>query len=159
MHHPDRGPASAWRNAIPLQLGGTYRYFTGSLAYVLHRVSGIALLVFLVFHILSVTKANASPEAYDLMIRRMQEPDFKIGEIALFAALLFHGLNGLRILVIDFAIQRTAIHKRLFWGFAVLTAALLVIGTIPLALHTNVQPLLGDSHLPGAAGDAAGKGH
>ncbi len=150
MFHPDRGPRSVVTNPLPAQTGGAYRWFTGSLAYVLHRVSGLGLLVFLFFHIISITKANHSPEAYDLMIRRMQEPDFKLGELALFAALLFHGLNGLRILYVDFVAIRTTHHKALFWGLSVLVLGLLAVGAVPLILHWNVQPLLGDA-LPGAS--------
>lgn len=150
MYHPDRGPGSALPNALPRQiLANGYRYFTGSLAYVLHRVSGLALIFFLFFHILSITKSQATPEAYDLMIRRMQEPDFKIGEILLYAGLLYHGLNGIRIVLVDFAWTRTTHHKRLWWGLAALCAALLVAGTIPLLLHTNVAPLMQDQILPG----------
>ena len=148
MYHPDRGARSAAANPFPSQVGGAYRWFTGSLAYVLHRVTGLGLLVFLIFHIISITKANAAPEAYDLMIRRMQEPDFKLGELALFAALLFHGLNGLRILYVDFVVIRTTHHKQLFWGLAVLTLALFAVGAVPLVLHLNVQPLVADV-LPG----------
>ncbi len=148
MYQPERGPQSAAANSIPSQLGGSYRWFTGSLAYVLHRVTGLGLLVFLFFHIISITKANATPEAYDLMIRRMQEPDFKLGELALFAALLFHGLNGLRILYVDFVVTRTTHHKRIFWALMVLIVGLLIAGSIPLILHSNVQPLLSDV-LPG----------
>ena len=150
VYHPDRGPKSLAANPFPSQIGGSYRWFTGSLAYVLHRVTGLGLLVFLFFHILSITKANASPETYDLMIRRMQEPDFKLGELALFAALLFHGLNGLRILYVDFVVTRTAHHKALFWGLAVLVLALLAVGSVPLVLHWNVQPLTAGDTLPGA---------
>jgi succinate dehydrogenase / fumarate reductase, cytochrome b subunit len=150
VHHPDRGPRSTLQNALPAQFfSGGYRYFTGSLAYVLHRVSGIALIFFLFFHILSITKSQATPEAYDLMIRRMQEPDFKIGEILLFAGLLYHGLNGMRIVLVDFAWTRTTHHKRLWWGFAILTAGLLAAGLVPLILHSNVAPLLQTDVLPG----------
>lgn len=150
MYHPDRGPGSVVRNLLPAQIfAGGYRYFTGSLAYVFHRVSGIALIFFLFFHILSITKSQATPEAYDLMIRRMQEPDFKIGEILLFAGLIYHGLNGIRIVLVDFVWHRTEHHKRLFWGFAALAAVLVIAGTIPLVLHTNIQPLVQEQLLPG----------
>jgi len=150
---PDRGSKSVLTNWIPFQFGGTYRWFTGSLAYVLHRVTGLGLVFFLFFHIISITKANkADPTAYDLMIKRMQEPDFKAGEILLYAALLFHGLNGMRILLVDFVAVRTHWHKRVAWMLAVLTVVLLIAGTIPLLLHTNVQPLFNDSTLPGAGG-------
>jgi succinate dehydrogenase / fumarate reductase cytochrome b subunit len=149
VHHPDRGIGSAAANPIPRQFGGSYRWFTGSLAYVLHRVTGLGLIFFLFFHIISITKANASPEAYDLMIRRMQEPDFKLGELALFAALLFHGINGMRIIWVDFVATRTTHHKTIFWGLIVLVTALFILGAVPLLLHSNVQPLLGDHALPG----------
>ena len=150
MYHPDRGPSSAAKNWVPSQIGGSYRFFTGSLAYVLHRVTGLGLIFFLFFHIISITKANASPEAYDLMIRRMQEPDFKLGELFLFAALLFHGLNGMRIVWVDFGAFRTKYHKHVFWGACALVAVLLVAGSIPLILHTNVQALMSTDALPGA---------
>lgn len=153
MIAPDRGPKSVFTSWFPFQLGGTYRYFTGSLAYVLHRITGLGLIFFLFFHIISVTKANrVDPTAYDLMIRRMQEPDFKIGEILLYAALLFHGINGLRILFVDFVAGHTHWHKRAAIGLALLVVVLLVAGSIPLILHSNVQPLLNESTLPGAGG-------
>lgn len=150
MIPPDRGPRSALTSWIPFAMGGGYRWFTGSLAFVLHRVSGVALLVYLFFHILSIAKANTvDPTTYDLMIRRFQEPDFKIGELLLYGALLFHGINGIRILFVDFAIGPTRFHKKLFWAFAALIAALLVVGAIPLILHTNVAPLMRTDALPG----------
>ncbi len=153
MIDPDRGPRSLLTNWIPFQVGGSYRFFTGSLAYVLHRVTGLALVFYLFFHIHSITEANqADPTSYDLMIRRFQEPDFKLGEIALYAALLFHGINGIRILLVDFTIRGSRWHKPLFWGFAALITALLVVGSIPLLLHRNVQPLLQPTQIPGAGG-------
>jgi len=77
-----------------------------------------------------------------VVMRRFQEPDFKIGEILLWAAVLFHGINGIRILLVDFVFDRSHVSKQLFWAFAVVILALLVAGAIPLILHTNVQPLL-----------------
>ncbi|TVR15746.1 MAG: succinate dehydrogenase, cytochrome b556 subunit [Planctomycetota bacterium] len=149
MHQPDRSVNAALKNPLPSQVGGSYRWFTGSLAYVLHRVTGLGLVFFIFFHILSVTKAtSADPSHYDLMIRRMQEPDFKLGEIALYAALLFHGLNGMRILLIDFVLVNTHRNKMLFWACCWITVILLIAGTIPLLLHSNVQPFFTDT-LPG----------
>ena len=143
MHQPERNLASFLKQWIPYQAGGGYRYFTGSLAFVLHRVSGIALIVYLFLHIASITKAGqADPSQYDVVMRRFQEPDFKIGEIALWAAVLFHGINGIRILLVDFVFERSHVSKSLFWWFAVVILILLVVGSIPLILHSNVQPLL-----------------
>jgi succinate dehydrogenase / fumarate reductase cytochrome b subunit len=150
MHEPDRGAKSAMTNWIPSSMGGSYRYFTGSLAYVLHRVSGLALVFFLFFHILSITKAGHDPMRYDLLYFRFQEADFKFGEIMLYGALLFHGINGMRLLLVDFVLERTASAKKLFWLCAVLIITLLIIGAIPLLLHMNTQAL-GSEMIPGGA--------
>ncbi|MHC5067882.1 MAG: hypothetical protein ACYTF0_04780, partial [Planctomycetota bacterium] len=58
MYQPDRSPKSFLRQWVPYQFGGGYRYFTGSLSFVLHRVTGLGLLAFLFFHVLSITKAT-----------------------------------------------------------------------------------------------------
>lgn len=153
MFESDRGPRSRLTNWIPFQVGGSYRYFTGSLAYVLHRVTGLALVFYLFFHISSIVEANsADPSAYDVLMRRFQEPDFKLGEILLYGALLFHGLNGLRILFVDFVTTSSHWHKRTFWLLTVVVLVLLVLGAIPLLLHSNVQPLFNEQTLPGAEG-------
>lgn len=158
MFESDRGPRGRLTNWIPFQVGGSYRYFTGSLAYVLHRVTGLALVFYLFFHISSIVEANAAdPSAYDVLMRRFQEPDFKLGEVMLYAALLFHGLNGLRILFVDFAIGGTHWHKKTFWLLTAVVAALLVLGAIPLLLHSNVQPLFNEHSLPGAVSAGGGR--
>lgn len=148
----DRGQRSWLTSWIPFQVGGSYRYFTGSLAYVLHRVTGLALVFYLFFHISSIVEASAAdPSVYDVLMRRYQEPDFKLGEIMLYAALLFHGLNGMRILFVDFVTTSSHWHKKTFWLLTGLVAVLFVLGAIPLILHSNVQPLFSHS-LPGAGG-------
>lgn len=144
MHKPDRGPKAAMTDWVPSSLGGSYRYFTGSLSYVLHRVSGLALIFFLFAHILSITKAGHDPLRYDLLYFRFQEADFKLGEILLYGALLFHGLNGIRLLLVDFVFENTHSAKKIFWAFFCLIIALLIIGSIPLIFHWNTQALNAD---------------
>ena len=140
MYEPKRSFAAQLRDALPAQLGGSYRLFTGSLAYVLHRVTGIGLTIYLFLHILSITSATHHFWEYDLLMVRYQEFDFKIGEIALWAALLFHGINGIRLLLVDFVFDRSHASKPMFWYFAALIIVLTVIGAIPLLLHWNTQP-------------------
>ena len=150
MYEPDRGAKGALTNWIPAAIGGSYRYFTGSLSYVLHRVTGLALVFFLFFHILSITKAGHDPMKYDLLYFRFQEADFKFGEIMLYAALLFHGINGMRLLLVDFVLEQTHSAKKLFWLCAVLILILLIVGSIPLLMHMNTAPLLTET-IPGGA--------
>ncbi len=150
MYEPDRSAKSAMTNWVPASMGGSYRYFTGSLSYVLHRITGLALVFFLFFHILSITKAGHDPMRYDLLYFRFQEADFKFGEIMLYAALLFHGINGMRLLLVDFVLEQTHSAKKLFWLAIALIVILLIVGAIPLLLHMNTQAL-GSELIPGGA--------
>ena len=148
-HKIERNLQTFVQDAVPAQIGGSYRWFTGSFAYVLHRVTGLGLLVYIFLHILSVRKASfADPYAYDLLMYRYQAPDFKIGELLLYGALLFHGINGIRILLVDFVFERSAISKKLFWYAFWLILALFIIGCIPLLMAWNTFPLKSGA-LPG----------
>ena len=70
----------------------------------------------------------------------LPSPRFQLGEIALYGALLFHGINGVRILLVDFVLDRTHVSKKIFWMFAALIIVLLIVGTIPLLFHWNTGP-------------------
>ena len=45
---------------------------------------------------------RVSPESYDLVIDTYKNPFINLMEIGLVGAVLFHGLNGLRIMAVDF---------------------------------------------------------
>ena len=50
-------------------------------------------------------------------------PIFKLGEIGLFAAVLFHAINGLRIVIFDFWVGAMRFQKQMFWAGAVIFVA------------------------------------
>jgi len=108
-----------------------YRWRTGMWAYVLQRVSGIALGLYICMHVYVTHLLVRGPGAFDRAMAVLANPFFKLGEVALLAAVLFHGLNGVRLLVVDtgWGVKR---HKPLFWGMAAAFVVLLVAGGIPL---------------------------
>jgi succinate dehydrogenase cytochrome b556 subunit len=55
------------------------------------------------------------PESFNRIMGRLSSPPFKVVELALLAAVIYHTFNGIRILVIDFG-QGSKYHKPLFWG-------------------------------------------
>lgn len=93
-----------------------YRGGTGMAAWGLHRLTGLGVLFFLFAHVIDTSLIGWAPEAYNAAIALYRGMFFRIGEILLFAAVVFHSMNGLRIVVIDFWPHCTVLQKRLFWG-------------------------------------------
>ncbi|MCK4548190.1 MAG: succinate dehydrogenase, cytochrome b556 subunit [Candidatus Eisenbacteria sp.] len=92
-----------------------YRWRTGAIAWLFHRVSGLALALYLTIHIWVTHHVVQGPESFNQIMARLSSPPFKLVELALLAAIVYHAFNGIRILVIDF-VQGSKYHKPLFWG-------------------------------------------
>ena len=88
-------------------------------SWVLHRITGVAIFFFLLVHVLDTALIRVSPEAYDAVIGTYKNPVMAIGEVVLVAAIIFHAMNGLRIILIDFWSKGARYQKQLFWGVLV----------------------------------------
>lgn len=69
----------------------------GSWAFILNRITGLALTFYLVLHLIVLNNLTQGPQAYDDFVAFAQLPIIKLGEILLIAAVVLHGLNGLRL--------------------------------------------------------------
>jgi len=86
----------------------------GMLSFWIHRVTGVAVTVFLFLHIFTLSSVFRGKDAYDYAISKF---DTKIGYIfqyVLLLAVAIHLLNGIRITVADFW-GLTRIQKKLLW--------------------------------------------
>ena len=107
-----------------------FHWYTGQVAWVLHRLSGLAIVLYLVLHIYSISKLS-DPVTFDAEMRLYSKPIFRLGEIGLLAACVFHALNGIRVLIVDFG-DGARYHKQLFYGVLVLSVIVIVAGAIPI---------------------------
>lgn len=96
------------------RLGTLYRGREGMWTWVLHRVSGVAILFYLFAHVADQALLTVSPEAYDRVIDTYRNPFVGLLEIGLAVVMIFHALNGLRIIIIDFWPSLSRYH-RLIW--------------------------------------------
>ncbi len=116
MADPSAEPPTASRIPLPKRPAGTvYRGREGMWSWVLHRITGVAIYFFLLVHILDTALLRLSPEAYNAVIHTYQTPIMGLGEVALVAAIGFHALNGLRIILVDFWSVGTRHHRLMFW--------------------------------------------
>lgn len=97
-----------------------YRGREGMWSWVLHRVSGLAILLFLLAHIVDTMLIGWGPDIYNAAMRLYSLPVFRVGEVLLVAAVVYHALNGIRIIVIDFWPEGTRFHRQIFWIQAVI---------------------------------------
>ena len=107
---------SAPERSGPRRIAGTlYRGREGMWSWVLHRITGVAIFFFLLVHVLDSSLVRISPEAYNSVINEYKTPILGLGELALVAAIGFHALNGLRIILIDFWAWGTRHQRLMFW--------------------------------------------
>jgi succinate dehydrogenase / fumarate reductase cytochrome b subunit len=82
-----------------------YRGALGQWSWVLHRITGLGVLLFLVLHVVGVSWAVFFPELWEKEILIYQHPLFTLGEFALTACVVYHAFNGLRIAILDYRPQ------------------------------------------------------
>ena len=87
-------------------------------------------MLYLVIHIYSISKLS-DPATFDAEMRLYSNPLFRLGEIGLLAACVFHGLNGIRVLLVDFA-GGARYHKQLFYAVLVVSVIVITAGAIPI---------------------------
>ena len=78
-----------------------YRGREGHYAFILHRLTGLGILLFLTIHIVDTAFVYFFPSLYEEAIGIYRSTPFVLGEIALVFSVIYHGLNGLRIAWFD----------------------------------------------------------
>lgn len=78
-----------------------YKGREGQWSFLLHRITGLGVLLFLIIHIVDTATVYFIPHFYDEVITLYRSTLFGIGEIGLIFSLFFHGINGLRLAYID----------------------------------------------------------
>lgn len=105
-----------------------YRGHPGMLAWLLHRITGIAVLVFLLGHIIETSTLMLGPDVYNKTLEIYRQAWFKPIEFLLVAAVLYHAGNGILVMLVDFWPASTRAYRRMFWvGAGIYVAALIPV--------------------------------
>ncbi|MDA8431976.1 MAG: succinate dehydrogenase, cytochrome b556 subunit [Nitrospiraceae bacterium] len=107
-----------------------YKPQTGSFAWFIHRITGILLTLYIFLH-LYVLSSLRNPVRYEALMQTMRTPFFKFLEAGLLGLVIGHGLNGLRLTLIDMGLP-TRLQKPLFWAAFGVGAALSVLGSLSI---------------------------
>lgn len=82
-------------------------------AFLLHRLSGLGLALFLPLHFWALGQAIHGAAALDGFLRLADQPLFKLAEWGLVVLLSLHLMGGVRLLLIEFG-QASGLRKNWF---------------------------------------------
>jgi succinate dehydrogenase / fumarate reductase, cytochrome b subunit len=107
----------------------------GMWAFALNRVTGLGLTVYLFLHLAVLGSLARGPEAYDGFVALVKSPVFLIGEWLVVVAGIYHGLNGIRVVLTSFGIG-VPYQKQMFYIVFILSAVVsLYFGYSMLSAH------------------------
>ncbi len=130
--------------ATTTPVGTLYRGGDGMWTWVLHRITGVSVFFFLFVHVLDTALVRVSPEAYDLVIATYKTPIVALLEVGLVGAVLYHALNGIRVILVDFWAQGPRYQRAMTWVIAGLWLVVMIPGTYRMMTHT-VEALVGST--------------
>jgi succinate dehydrogenase / fumarate reductase cytochrome b subunit len=70
--------------------------------YLLHRITGLGLLTYFLIHIYVTGVRIHGEAAWAAKMAAVATPFFKFGEFLVMAGFIFHALNGIRLLIVEF---------------------------------------------------------
>ncbi|MEU2032201.1 succinate dehydrogenase, cytochrome b556 subunit [Nocardia amamiensis] len=92
-----------------------YRGDPGMWSWALHRITGVTIFFFLFVHVLDTALVRVSPQTYNEAIEIYKTPIVALMEMGLVAVVLFHALNGVRVILVDFWSKGPKYQRLMLW--------------------------------------------
>jgi succinate dehydrogenase / fumarate reductase cytochrome b subunit len=115
-----------------------YKGQSGMWSWLLHRIAGLGILLFLLVHIVDISLLGFGPNVYNEGIALFGTAIVRVISLGLIAGLLYHSFNGVRIMLIDFWPKGARYQRALFATVMVLT----IVCFLPMAYFV-IAPVFG----------------
>ena len=114
------------------------RYGLERYLYLLHRITGLGMLLFLIFHLIETTFFRIQGQSvWEATMALLQNPWFEVGIYLVAVAFVYHALNGLRLILqeLGFALgkptrpiypYKDALRKKRPWTMAMLAVIVIL---------------------------------
>ena len=119
------------------EFGSLYKGREGQWSWIAHRITGVAIILFLFAHVVDTAVVGWGPEAYNKVVAVYHNPFIRLLELGLVAAVIYHALNGVRIMVMDFWPKAADLNRQLIYG----TVGVYVLSMIPIT-YIIVKPIV-----------------
>ena len=102
----------------------------GTFSWMLHRITGLVLAFYIFLHLIVLgSEFLFGQGSFSILMGKFEIPVFKLLELCLVWVIVFHGVNGLRIIIADF-LMLTRLHKVFFWVGMFLLGAVMILAVI-----------------------------
>ena len=98
---------------------------TGTAAWLLQRLSGVFLTIYLITHIIVIGTSVRGEDSFDDLLSTFDKAPFLVLDAGLLGIVAFHAVNGLRLILFDFA-NGLRYQKVLFWAAFVVAVGVFV---------------------------------
>jgi succinate dehydrogenase / fumarate reductase, cytochrome b subunit len=98
---------------------------TGTAAWLLQRLSGLFLTAYLITHLIVIGTAVRGEASFDKLLANFEKTPFMVLDAGLVGVVAFHGLNGARLILMDFVVG-LRFQKVLFWLSLVLAVGVFI---------------------------------
>jgi succinate dehydrogenase / fumarate reductase, cytochrome b subunit len=115
-----------------------YRGQSGQWSWLLHRVTGLGVLLFLLIHIVDITLIGFGKTVYNDSIAVFSTWPVRLLSLALIGSVLYHAFNGVRIILIDFWPAAYKYQSQMFYVVMVVT----ILSFLPMA-YFIIAPIFG----------------
>lgn len=110
-----------------------YRLHPGYLAWILHRITGVLLGGYLFLHVWVIHHLSKGEEAFNGVMAVVQSPLFHLLEIGLLGTVVYHAINGLRVVFIDYGnLAKRELFRKAVYATFVVSMILVIVGAIPM---------------------------
>ncbi|WP_084247390.1 succinate dehydrogenase, cytochrome b556 subunit [Gordonia hydrophobica] len=114
----------------PVRKRSLYRGDPGMWSWVLHRITGVAIFFFLFVHVLDTAVIRVNPDTYTEIIETYKTPLIGLMEIGLVFCVLYHALNGVRIILVDFWGKGPKYQRQMLWAILTIFAIVFIAAAV-----------------------------
>lgn len=131
---PPTATAGASRRSGTLYIGDP-----GMWSWVAHRITGVLTFFFLFVHVLDTALVRVSPAAYNAVIETYKSPLVALLEVGLVGAVLYHALNGIRVMLVDFWSKGPKYQRPMLWSLLGVWLVVMVPGAFLMLQRAAIE--------------------
>jgi succinate dehydrogenase / fumarate reductase, cytochrome b subunit len=109
-------------------VGTLYKGSPGQWSWIAHRITGVAIILFLFAHVVDTAAVGWGPTAYNRVVAVYHNWFVRLLELGLVAAVLYHAINGVKIMIFDFWPGTTRYMKQL----SLASTAIFLLSMLPV---------------------------
>jgi len=99
---------------------------TGMWAWVGHRLTGIILVVYVFMHLSFLSTASVNDKSFANLMETTAQPAFVFADFLLVCAVIYHAMNGFRVILFDMGIGIRK-QKLVFWIMMAISAVIVAV--------------------------------